>query len=98
MKFLKSILSFLLIYPYTVSAGSLGDVAHNAQEPISLASTFLEASCIVIGFGFIAFAYANYRRYKINPYEIRLSSIFVELILGLVLVLLGSLRKLNSVF
>lgn len=98
MRLIKACMTLLIILPYSVFAVTLGDVANKAQQPMYMASSFLESSCIIIGFGFIAFAYANYRRYRINPYEIRLSSIIVELILGIVLIILGSLRSLDKVF
>lgn len=98
MRLINAFFVLFIIFPYSVFAITLGEVANKAQQPMYMASSFLESSCVIIGFGFIAFAYANYRRYRINPYEIRLSSIIVELILGLVLILLGSLRHLDKVF
>lgn len=65
---------------------SLGEAADNMLGPIDLVRRALASGAVIIGVWFIMNAFFRYQRFRQNPQESPLSSVFIYIILGVVFI------------
>lgn len=86
----KMVLFFLLSIPGLVLAdeqlAGIGKVALNILEPVNIVSNFVCSASIIIGVCALFGALLRYMQHRVNPLMSPLSTIFVLLAVGIVLV------------
>lgn len=89
------ILIFCLSYPTLSLASDVGEVVNNILSPISAFTDAFYKICYVMGALLIIGAGVQYRMYRKNPIQIRLSNIFFLIIIGIVVLCLPFIAKLS---
>lgn len=73
--------------------GSIGDLANDLMEPVSILSDFIGTGSLIIGITCLFGAFLRYMQYRVNPLMSPMSTVIVLLILGLLLVCVPFLYK-----
>lgn len=88
--------AFFSISSHAVEPISLGQVASNLMEPISVFSDFIHTACFVIGGSFIFASIIRYVEHRKSPLVMPISTIILMLILGIILLLLPYISLLTE--
>jgi len=79
------------------ASGSLGSVAEDALEPVSVFNSFINTSAMMIGSCFLFAAFVKYNQHRINPMAAPISTVLMLLVFGLLLLLLPFTARLVGV-
>lgn len=74
----------------------LGQVASNMLEPVTIASSFLSGISIVIGMTCLFSAFLRYMQHRINPLAQPISTVFLLVVLGVILLALPLVYRLTE--
>lgn len=77
-------------------SNSFGDIANNLFVPFTLMSSFLSAASLVIGAGFLLRSIVRFSRWRRNPIDNPLSTVFFLFFLGVFLLLLPFIYHLTE--
>jgi hypothetical protein len=86
------ILSIVLTVVYcgnALAAPTLGSIASNIYEPVSLVIQLLRTISIICGVGLVLGGCIKYLEYRRNPIAIRLSTVFFMFFFGIALIIVG---------
>jgi type III secretory pathway component EscU len=86
------ILSIVLSVVYcgnALATTTLGGIASNISEPVSLITQLLRAISIICGVGLMMGGIIKYLEYRRNPIAIRLSTVFFMFFFGIALIIVG---------
>ncbi len=87
MKILLFILLSLLIPSIAIaSASSLGEIAENLMEPVTIVSDFIGTASIIVGICSLFGAFLRYMQHRVNPMVAPISTIFLLIAMGLALI------------
>lgn len=75
---------------------SLGGVAADLMQPVSVVARFLYSMAIIIGLTCLFGAFVRYTQYRVNPLAHPIGTVVTLLILGIVLLLLPLLYKVTE--
>jgi hypothetical protein len=94
MMFIWVFCSFFLCIAY---ADGLGQISDNlVAGPLSIIHSFMDASCYIVGGILLINSYSRYRRYKISPTEIPISTVVIYFLLALIVLSLPFIYKLSG--
>jgi hypothetical protein len=79
-------------------SGALGGVANNMREPIDAARYVFNAGSYILGAGFLVGGFFRFMRFRQNPQEAPLGSVFALLVIGIILVALPLSYQLTHHF
>lgn len=90
--------SLLMIIIFTSTAvfsasNSIGDIAYQLVEPVSIVSDFIGTSSLIIGIMCVFASFLRYLQYRVNPLVAPMSTVIILLVLGLVLIGLPFIYK-----
>jgi hypothetical protein len=71
------------------SGGGLTDVFNSLVGVGMTVHDLIQAICIVTGAGLLLGAFIQYKKYRQNPIETKLSTVFVNLLVGIALIILA---------
>jgi hypothetical protein len=86
-----AVIVFAIILPSLSFAegGSIGDVAENLVQGELTIRDVIQDICIITGVAFILGSLIQYRKHRQNPSEVTLSTVFVNLIIGILVLLMA---------
>lgn len=90
---------FCLMVPVIVFSGgasSIGQLADNIVEPISVLTNFIYSACVILGTCALFGAFLRYMQYRVNPLASPISSVLILLIIGVVLICLPLVSHLTD--
>lgn len=85
-----------LFTPGVVFALSLGSIAENLLEPVSILADFVNGASLIIGVCLLFASFFRYMRHRVNPLAAPISTVVVLLILGIVLLFLPLAYELTG--
>lgn len=80
--------SLIAIPAVSFASESLGTLANTLSAPVDLFTGIIYKVCYVIGFVLIVGSVLQYKRYRDNPNEVRLSQPILLLLLGGIIIIL----------
>lgn len=86
--FLCTIIGLALFPTICFAATNLGELANELSSPVDLFTSIITKICYVIGFVLIIGSVLQYKRYRENSSEVRLSQPILLFIFGVVIVIL----------
>lgn len=86
----------LMLGAMVAYAHGIGEVAQNMLEPVTMASKAVSDGAIVIGSACLFSSFLKYRQYRVNHLAVPISTVFLLLVAGIVLICLPLIYKLTE--
>jgi len=94
---LSLILAGFFLVSTSTYAASLGGVANNMLEPVTLVSDFMGTAAIVVGAGCLFASFFKYFQHRSNPFQVTMTTVVIFFVIGALLLVLPFAYKLTGV-